>query len=152
MKVKIVLKLYVRTRVHDWLHGIWVHVTQRTDKRHVLDHALDAGFTESVSTRGLHWFMEGGQTDGTEVLPIKIRTERSIVVPRVLRGSSHLKQTRNLPSIGELQRQQGHHFGLGGGLNSMPMHSVPFFKRQLSLSIFKTFAFLIYHNSQFTET
>lgn len=37
-------------------------------------------------------------------------------------------------------------------IGSMSMHSVPFFKRQLSLSIFKTFSFLIYHNSQFTGT
>lgn len=59
-----------------------------------IDHTLNAGFTEPVSTGSLHWFMEGGQTDGAEVLPVKIRAERSIIAPRAFSGSGHLRRTK----------------------------------------------------------
>lgn len=84
----------IRTEVHHLLHGVWVNFTRRTDTRHILDHTLNAGFTEPVSTGSLHWFMEGGQTDGAEVLPVKIRAERSIIAPRALSGSGHLRRTK----------------------------------------------------------
>lgn len=134
----------IRTEVHHLLHGVWVNFTRRTDTRHILDHTLNAGFTEPVSTGSLHWFMEGGQTDGAEVLPVKIRAERSIIAPRALRGSGHLKRTQNLQSIGELQRQQGHRFWYGGGVNSISIILCTPFVTKKTVAFNESFVLLNY--------